>query len=1113
MFRPLQSILFCAVLVIISSLYTNYLYAQIYEAIPSSSSPIEASIEDINYHRYQVNLSQLRTAVKDAPQRGKTTAENATKIDLMLPNGLAKSVQVEAAPIASDKWMQRYPDIKTYDVRSWEGENVSGKICVTQRGLSGMIFTDNETFFIENLADGTHASYTMNAGFLENMSCEMSEVAEQVAADVPVSTAKRSSGSRIRVYATAIATTDQFNAKYGPGTAGINAKIAEHLTNLNTLYEREFSITFSLVAGNDVNITNNNGLSESNRTGSAHSVISANMTSNSIDYDIGHVFHWITGVTVGARTSGLAGLGVVCNDNRKAEGWSGGGAVSGQDALLDGFNGLFLGTLAHEIGHQFNAPHSYYGTARSCVERSIGNGYEPGSGNTVMSYEGTCNGIFNGSSCSVDHNIAPKVSKVYFHTASNQRILDYADNFTCEASNTATSNNLPNITSTTTTGQVIPRGTPFTLTGNASDGDGGDQLTYTWEEYDNDLLALSCPDGAPNDAAQSTTAPLFRSFDPVADGNTRHFPQLSDILGNTQTIGEILPEVSRSMNFRLTVRDTHAGGGGMDCEQITVAVDATKGPFKVLTGERPIGWTPGSTQTITWDVAGTNQTPINCSTVKISFSFDNGADNFSTVLVASTANDGSETITVPSTLTDFGKIKIECNENIFFNINQAIVAITNTCSPDGVNLLDASAVSGNAGDAVLNLALEAGGTVASPHAGVLNTSDPATNLIFDNNGNCGTFTNEASYEAIEIIPETTGSYTFTPTGSNSTNSYFGVFNSNFSPTSPCASYIKVNYDAANGANSNTPLTVSLTAGVKYLLVAYTFRTITQNFSATVSGAGNLFVPVQLNPGNDYTYVTVDNATGNIAKIDFGPDLRNINGGTYTVHGLAYIGGTNLSSYVGGAFSALQTALSNSTVCGDLSNNTKTVMISGQAPLAIDFVNLTATNTPNGILLNWETEGEDANAKFRVLRADDQQTFMNIGQTNAKNQALASYEWLDTKPITGRNYYKIELIESDGQVSYSNVVVASMAMDDVVAIYPNPIHTNQFYLNLPTNRAEQLTVQIHNSHGQLVSESVLTTEEGRNQYELNLANDVATGVYLVRLLGEAGVQQTLRLVKM
>src|SRR5204862_6268243 len=139
---------------------------------------------------------------------------------------------------------------------------------------------------------------------------------------------------------------------------------------------------------------------------------------------------------------------------------------------------------------------------------------------------------------------------------------------------------------------------------------------------------------------------------------TRFFPSLTYILNNGNVppstydcgrgganpclLGELLPSIARTMVFKVVVRDNRAGTGGVNSNtSSTITVNAASGPFAVTAPNTAVSWAGNSTQTITWSVAGTNVAPVSAANVKVSLS-TNGGTTFPTVLLASTANDGSE---------------------------------------------------------------------------------------------------------------------------------------------------------------------------------------------------------------------------------------------------------------------------------------------------------------------------------------------------------------------------------------------------------------------------------------------------------------------------------------
>jgi len=155
----------------------------------------------------------------------------------------------------------------------------------------------------------------------------------------------------------------------------------------------------------------------------------------------------------------------------------------------------------------------------------------------------------------------------------------------------------------------------------------------------------------------------------------RTFPQLADILSGTPTFGESLPVTTRSMNFRVTVRDNHAGGGGVNTSAMHVNVSAGSGPFVITQPGSSTTWAAGSNQTVSWNVANTSSAPVNCANVRIMLSID-GGNSFPFTLASTKPNTGSATITVPNVPTLTARVKVEAIDNIFFSISLPNFTIT-----------------------------------------------------------------------------------------------------------------------------------------------------------------------------------------------------------------------------------------------------------------------------------------------------------------------------------------------------------------------------------------------------------------------------------------------------
>jgi hypothetical protein len=266
---------------------------------------------------------------------------------------------------------------------------------------------------------------------------------------------------------------------------------------------------------------------------------------------------------------------------------------------------------------------------------------------------------------------------------------------------------------------TIPTRTPFALTGQATDFD-GDTVTYMWEQNDRGGSSTGSTAGTALANNVKPNGPLFRQFGKAVDisptdtelspspglnavdtNPTRVLPDMDQILANNtnavtgtcpaappappspgvipvvfrECFSEFLPTADylgffndRTMTFRLTARDGNPGAGGIGSAQTRVTVAPLAGPFLVTSHGAPATLRAGTTQTVTWNVAGTDVAPVSTSEVKISLLSGE-------VLAAATPNDGTAEVTLPNIADQHARIKVEAVGNVFFDLSDADVVI------------------------------------------------------------------------------------------------------------------------------------------------------------------------------------------------------------------------------------------------------------------------------------------------------------------------------------------------------------------------------------------------------------------------------------------------------
>jgi len=122
-------------------------------------------------------------------------------------------------------------------------------------------------------------------------------------------------------------------------------------------------------------------------------------------------------------------------------------------------------------------------------------------------------------------------------------------------------------------------------------------------------------------------------------------------------------------------------------------------------------------------------------------------------------------------------------------------------------------------------------------------------------------------------------------------------------------------------------------------------------------------------------------------------------------------------------------------------------------------------------LNWTTATEMNTAYFEIQRGSNAISFTTIGNLNAAGNSNShkNYQFVDSLPESGYNYYRIKQVDKDGAFSYSpaRLVRFSINVQNLVRIYPNPA-ADFIMVELPQNmRTENTIVNIIAANGSVV----------------------------------------------
>jgi hypothetical protein len=519
----------------------------------------------------------------------------------------------------------------------------------------GRLFIDPDT---GSQADRYRAR-TQNAASTSGYACGVDASGHALGApqQTAARTAARASDTFLQ-YRLAVAATSEYVQRVTGSrfdVTGAQTAIVTAINRVNQIYERDLSIRFVLVANNSQLIESGSNVSFSN--GNPAQMFIENQAwidsmLGSSKYDIGHIF--------GTGGGGLALLGSVCDSRNKAKGVS--GIV---DPLGDPF---YVDFVAHEIGHQFNADHSFNGSTANCASgRNQVTALEPGSGSTIMAYAGIC-GVENLQNNSEDTFHAASVAQITSFTAAGGSCFNEVSGF---------DTNLSDPVIAAVADRTIPANTAFVLDGSASDAD-GDILSYQWDQLD-----AGCPTNASSFGTDTGFNGLFRSYRPRGVAK-RHFPALGTQLQGLFDDAEVIPCNNRDVNLRLTVRD---GFSGQDSDDVKVTVRDTGAVFEITNLNTP--FPPIDTRipiAVNWRVAATNQAPINCDSVKIELlTIADDGSSYSVHPLLTTANTGSASVNITPVGNSHprARLRVKCGNNIFYDISDVDFAVDGSASGAG----------------------------------------------------------------------------------------------------------------------------------------------------------------------------------------------------------------------------------------------------------------------------------------------------------------------------------------------------------------------------------------------------------------------------------------------
>ena len=168
-------------------------------------------------------------------------------------------------------------------------------------------------------------------------------------------------------------------------------------------------------------------------------------------------------------------------------------------------------------------------------------------------------------------------------------------------------------------------------------------------------------------------------------------------------------------------------------------------------------------------------------------------------------------------------------------------------------------------------------------------------------------------------------------------------------------------------------------------------------------------------------------------------------------------------------------------------------------LPVQITSFAAEGTQTEVLLTWITASEQNSDRFVIQRSADGLNWQDIGDIEAAGYSIVDqhYQFIDSKPIRGNNYYRLAQSDQDGTMYYHT------AVDEVFITQGENIKLQGQQLNYSTSESGGI-LTFHYVNGAKILERKIDPQTN-DFIDLTF---LQSGLYLVRWQGASA--QTLKI---
>jgi hypothetical protein len=179
-------------------------------------------------------------------------------------------------------------------------------------------------------------------------------------------------------------------------------------------------------------------------------------------------------------------------------------------------------------------------------------------------------------------------------------------------------------------------------------------------------------------------------------------------------------------------------------------------------------------------------------------------------------------------------------------------------------------------------------------------------------------------------------------------------------------------------------------------------------------------------------------------------------------------------------------------------NDPTITLLNMFPLPVNLLEFTVQKNGNEVKLTWKASEVDVE-RYDIERSANGAAYSKIASLPANGNGTHTYSNIDAMPLSGKNYYRLKMIDQNGSIKYSHILLINLDVKGtIVKLYPNPVIGKSAVLQYSNLPAGDYKIEFVSSLGQVQLQRQLRVQSNNASETLRLER--LSGIYFVRIVG-------------